>query len=50
MTPLIAGIMADRFGLAAFLIAPVVCYLWIACYGFVCNRPKQFGGGATSVS
>ncbi len=31
--PLIAGRVADSFGLTAFLVVPVVCYAWIAGYG-----------------
>ncbi len=33
LVPLLSGWVADTAGLTAFLIVPVVCYLWIAFYG-----------------
>jgi FHS family L-fucose permease-like MFS transporter len=33
VVPLITGSLADHIGLSLALLAPVVCYLWIAIYG-----------------
>ncbi|HLI21234.1 MAG TPA: sugar MFS transporter [Stellaceae bacterium] len=33
IVPVATGLAADRFGLAASLFVPAVCYLWIAAYG-----------------
>jgi FHS family L-fucose permease-like MFS transporter len=39
--PLIAGRVADSFGLTAFLFVPVICYAWIAGYGLLCGRTAR---------
>ncbi len=41
VVPLIAGRVADTFGLTAFLAVPVVCYLWIAGYGVLTRRTRN---------
>lgn len=33
VVPVVTGLAADSFGLAAALFVPAVCYLWIAAYG-----------------
>lgn len=38
VVPLISGRIADSFGLTAFLVAPVLCYLFIAGYGLATRR------------
>lgn len=35
VVPLLCGKVADLFGLTAFLVVPVACYLWIATYGAI---------------
>jgi FHS family L-fucose permease-like MFS transporter len=40
LVPLIAGRVADIFGLTAFLAVPVVCYVWIAGYGLLTRRGR----------
>ena len=40
VVPWISGTVADTFGLAAFLAVPIVCYLWIAAYGFITRRTE----------
>jgi MFS transporter, FHS family, L-fucose permease len=35
--PLLTGALADRFGLAASLALPALCYLFIAAYGRACR-------------
>ncbi len=38
VVPLISGRVADSFGLAAFLVVPIACYVWIATYGLITWR------------
>jgi FHS family L-fucose permease-like MFS transporter len=40
VVPLIAGRIADGFGLTAFLAVPVVCYMWIAGYGLYARQSR----------
>ncbi len=40
VVPLIAGRVADAFGLTAFLAVPVICYLWIAGYGLFARQSR----------
>jgi FHS family L-fucose permease-like MFS transporter len=35
VVPVITGFTADRLGLATALFVPVICYVWIAAYGFL---------------
>lgn len=38
IVPLITGATADRFGLAASLTVPALCYVWIVVYGVLTAR------------
>jgi FHS family L-fucose permease-like MFS transporter len=40
VVPLIAGRVADSFGLTVFLVVPVVCYMWITGYGLVTRQSR----------
>jgi FHS family L-fucose permease-like MFS transporter len=44
--PVIVGAVADRFGLSIALIVPALCYVWIACYGWMGRRPVKPSGAA----
>jgi len=49
VVPLVAGRVADSFGLTAFLIVPIACYVWIAAYGLITRRgPLLAGRGAVA--
>lgn len=37
IVPLLQGLLADRMGIQAALILPVLCYAYIACYGWRCR-------------
>ena len=39
VVPLFYGFAADLVGLALALLVPVVCYAWIAFYGYSARRP-----------
>lgn len=39
VVPVATGMVADHAGLSAALLAPALCYVWIAVYGFICRRP-----------
>jgi FHS family L-fucose permease-like MFS transporter len=39
--PVILGGLVDHFGFRVAAILPVICYLYIAFYGFVGHKPKQ---------
>ena len=47
--PLLSGKVADLFGLTAFLAVPVVCYLWIATYGFITRRTEPSVSGEVAL-
>ncbi len=38
VVPVITGALADRIGLQAALVAPILCYLCITAYGLVALR------------
>ena len=38
VVPLATGLAADRFGLSLALFVPVICYVWIAVYGWLTAR------------
>lgn len=40
IVPLITGVAADRFGLSNALFVPVLCYLWIALFGWWCHSGR----------
>jgi FHS family L-fucose permease-like MFS transporter len=40
VVPVITGLVADRFGLAHALFVPVVCYAWIAVYGWLASNGR----------
>lgn len=39
VVPVATGMVADHAGLSVALLAPALCYVWIAVYGFICRRP-----------
>jgi FHS family L-fucose permease-like MFS transporter len=39
VVPVLTGMVADHAGLSVALLAPALCYVWIAVYGFICRRP-----------
>jgi FHS family L-fucose permease-like MFS transporter len=39
--PVILGGLVDHFGFRVAAILPIICYLYIAFYGFVGHKPKQ---------
>jgi FHS family L-fucose permease-like MFS transporter len=41
VVPVITGALADRYGLHLALLAPAVCYLWIALYGRIARPAEQ---------
>lgn len=50
VVPLISGKVADTFGLTAFLAVPIVCYLWIAAYGFITRRSEPVPAGEMALA
>jgi FHS family L-fucose permease-like MFS transporter len=44
--PEIVGLVADRFGLSVALVVPALCYVWIACYGWIGQEPVKAPGTA----
>ena len=36
--PLLQGVAADSLGLQQSLLLPVICYIYIAVFGFWCKR------------
>jgi FHS family L-fucose permease-like MFS transporter len=44
IVPVIVGAVADRFGLSIALVVPALCYVWIACYGWMARRPANVSG------
>jgi len=38
VVPVITGMVADRAGLSVALLAPALCYVWIAIYGVISRR------------
>lgn len=40
IVPLLQGVLADRIGLSASFVLPLVCYLYIAHYGLRGHRPR----------
>jgi FHS family L-fucose permease-like MFS transporter len=49
VVPLIAGRVADGFGLTAFLVVPIVCYLWISTYGLMTRRTSRLAAARVGV-
>ena len=41
--PVITGALADRVGLSLALVAPAVCYVLIALYGFTSRGAGEAG-------
>jgi FHS family L-fucose permease-like MFS transporter len=39
VVPLLQGILADRVGIHAAFVLPVICYAYIVFYGFAGSRP-----------
>jgi FHS family L-fucose permease-like MFS transporter len=39
IVPMVQGMLADRWGLQVALLAPVLCYVYIAYFGFKGSRP-----------
>ena len=45
LVPLAQGLLADRLGIRAGFLLPVLCYAYIACYGAAGHRPGAGEGG-----
>ena len=41
LVPLAMGAAADRFGIQYAFLVPIICYVYIAYYGFVGHRIKE---------
>lgn len=41
VVPLLLGALADKWGIQHAFVLPVLCYLYIACYGFWGSKPAQ---------
>ena len=41
VVPLLLGALADKWGIQHAFVLPVLCYLYIACYGFWGSKPAR---------
>lgn len=48
IVPLITGTLADHIGLRLALVAPIVCYLWIAAYGWLTGSGRLDRAGSAA--
>ena len=39
--PPLMGVLADKMGIQHSFIIPIICYLYIAFYGFVGHKPTR---------
>ncbi|PRD48878.1 sugar MFS transporter [Sphingobacterium haloxyli] len=50
IVPLIQGAIADFYGLQISFLLPVLCYTFIAWFGYFCHKNKLDTGGSTLMS
>lgn len=43
--PLLQGALADTYGLKGSFLLPIICYLYIAYFGYFCYRKRIDAGG-----
>jgi FHS family L-fucose permease-like MFS transporter len=41
VVPLLLGALADKWGIQHAFVLPVLCYLYIACYGWWGSKPAR---------